>query len=324
MANPLLSIIVPIYNTEQFLPHCIESLINQRYKNIQIVLVNDGSTDDSLSVCRRFQEADNRIRVIDQPNQGVSKARNAGITAAEGEYIGFLDSDDFVAHEMYEELLRQIQLDGSQCAALINFSVRTPGKKYYETRVPISRQDAIGELFQLRFPTSMWAYLYKAELVRDIVLSEDIHFFEDFEFNYNVLKKCNVISVCNKDFYNYRQNPESINHQEINAKKISCLKIYKKLKSEIDELGDELAEKALYFRAHFIVSMILAFASSGSTRREGFGLQIRDDARGFFLKMIKAKYVPVTHKLVIISFSVWPWFATGMVNLAKKSRNYFR
>jgi glycosyltransferase involved in cell wall biosynthesis len=147
MNEPLISIVVPIYNPGLYLVKCIESLINQTYRNIQIILVNDGSQDGSQDICKKFKELDSRVFVIDQQNQGVSKARSAGIEAAVGEYIGFVDSDDFVDLEMYQVLLSKIRAEESECVTLVNFTIKPPCKNILDVGRPIDNIEAIGELF---------------------------------------------------------------------------------------------------------------------------------------------------------------------------------
>src|SRR5690554_1425135 len=104
MMNTKISIIVPIYNAEQFLPKCIESIQNQTSKNLENNLVNDGSTDNSLNICYNYEKKDKRIIVIEKDNGSVSSARKAGLDIATGAYIGFVDSDDYISNDMYEKL----------------------------------------------------------------------------------------------------------------------------------------------------------------------------------------------------------------------------
>lgn len=109
MRNPLISVIVPVYNIEKYLPRCIESIRKQTYNNLEIILVNDGSTDTSGTICDEFAKKDTRIRVIHKENGGSSSARNAGIENAKGEYLGFVDSDDYIESEMYEKMICAIE-----------------------------------------------------------------------------------------------------------------------------------------------------------------------------------------------------------------------
>ena len=106
----MISVIVPVYNCERFLDRCVESLVAQTCSEIEILLVNDGSKDGSLAVCRKWEARDKRVIVIDRPNGGVSAARNAGLDRARGDYIAFVDSDDWIDSTMYEKLLKKANM----------------------------------------------------------------------------------------------------------------------------------------------------------------------------------------------------------------------
>lgn len=304
MFEPLVSIIVPIYNAEKYLHQCIESLIKQEYKNLEIILVNDGSQDSSLAICKSFEKIDSRILVLNQKNQGVSRARAAGIEAAEGEYIGFVDSDDFIDPKMYLVLLTKILTEGSQCATLIDFTIRPPSKSVIKSKSPVDNIGAIGELFLLRFPTSMWAYLYKTDLVKDIKLSDDIHFFEDLEFNFNYLKACDKVSICKGGYYNYRANLDGINHQGLNAKKLSCLNIHDRIIKDSSVFCNEyLNRRSVFFRANFVISMIVSFSRSSFVDKRDLSVLKRNNYMVFFGSFF-SKYVPVKYKLVMFCFLI--------------------
>ena len=113
----LISIVVPVYKVEPYLDKCVSSIVNQTYKNLEIILVDDGSPDNCPVMCDAWAEKDNRIRVIHKPNGGLSDARNAGMSAATGELIAFVDSDDWIAPDMYEKLYHRLTEDGSDIAA---------------------------------------------------------------------------------------------------------------------------------------------------------------------------------------------------------------
>ena len=119
----LISVVVPIYNTESYLDKCIGSIVNQRYSNLEIILVDDGSTDNSLDICRKWERADRRIVVLHQENQGLSAARNTGIRTAKGKFIGLVDSDDYIAPDMYLRLYRAIT-DMNADVAICSFAYR--------------------------------------------------------------------------------------------------------------------------------------------------------------------------------------------------------
>ena len=110
---PEISIIVPVYNVEKYLPRCVDSILNQTFTNFELILVNDGSTDRSGIICDQYKKRDNRIKVIHKTNEGVSKARNIGISEAKGRYIEFIDSDDWIERSLLEDTLKQIRIDNS-------------------------------------------------------------------------------------------------------------------------------------------------------------------------------------------------------------------
>ena len=105
LLNDKISVIIPIYNTEKYLPRCIESIIKQTYDNIEIILVNDGSTDQSSKICKKYSRIDNRVVLIEQDNKGAAAARNTGLRHATGNYIGWVDSDDYIEPDMFEKML---------------------------------------------------------------------------------------------------------------------------------------------------------------------------------------------------------------------------
>ena len=107
MKGPLISVIVPVYKVEQYLDRCLQSIVNQTYKNLEIILVDDGSPDNCPQICDEWAKRDKRIKVIHTQNRGVSTARNIGIDVANGQYIGFVDSDDWIEEDMYEFLLKK-------------------------------------------------------------------------------------------------------------------------------------------------------------------------------------------------------------------------
>ena len=112
----LISVIVPVYNAGDYFNHCVDSILNQTYKRIELILVDDGSTDDSRARCDEFAKSDNRIKVIHKANGGAASARNAGLDAATGDYIGFVDADDWIDSDMYEIMLSEIIKYGADAA----------------------------------------------------------------------------------------------------------------------------------------------------------------------------------------------------------------
>ena len=128
-SQPKISVIVPVYKVENFLDRCVESIVGQTYENLEIILVDDGSPDNCPAMCDGWAEKDSRIRVIHKENGGVSSARNAALDIATGDYIGFVDSDDWIEPEMYSSLIQQISESGKHIALCSSFAVEISGER---------------------------------------------------------------------------------------------------------------------------------------------------------------------------------------------------
>lgn len=217
--NPLISIIVPIYNSEKYLGDCIDSILKQTYENIQLCLVNDGSVDASLSICRDFEKKDVRIIVIDQKNSGVSVARNCGIKFATGDYITFIDSDDMIEKKFIQELVSELNCSGSDVAfsgytllfgeKKVNKSARIESGQYKFEDLQDKLIDD-GTLSGMLFG-SVWGALYKRQIILDydVRFKDTIRLNEDGLFNLTYLKHANSISVLSSTGYLYRQYTKS-------------------------------------------------------------------------------------------------------------------
>lgn len=173
MNQELISIIVPVYNIREYLPRCVESLCRQTYKNIEILLVDDGSTDGTGELCDLLAERDNRIRVFHKENGGSSSARNLGVENAKGEYFGFVDSDDYVSPEMYQLLYEGIQTYGVPVAQIGRDELNEAGERMPDVCIPPKEPELIGEkeflreLLMHRGDCSFCTKLFKRELFKE-------------------------------------------------------------------------------------------------------------------------------------------------------------
>lgn len=215
------SIIVPVYNTKKYLEKCITSIINQTFKSIEIILVNDGSTDDSLSLCRKLEKSDRRIRVFSQKNSGPSCARNFGLQRANGDYILFIDSDDYIESNMVEEMYN-IMIRGQYDMVMCNYDiidgdkVRSKKTKFNGEYLIKDKNVFLEQLYTTDFDIipSPCNKLYKKDIINsnNIFFDERLSRAEDFWFNFEYLKNVKNVYVINKEFYKYVQNNNSIMH----------------------------------------------------------------------------------------------------------------
>ena len=230
MSNPLISIIVPVYNVEKYLPKCVESLLAQTYSNLEIILVDDGSVDASGQICDTYAAKDSRVRVIHQPNAGVSAARNAGLKAARGEYIGFVDADDWVEPDMYEYLYGLISKENAHLA-MCNFYTFTDSD--CKPVIQISADYAMYPLTSIfDFPSwiYLWNKLFKKSTLGDQLFNSQVSYGEDSSFIFECIKKQGLLSVGNQPKYYYRHNPKSAS----NSFKKSHLSLLENRKQEME------------------------------------------------------------------------------------------
>lgn len=200
-----ISIIVPIYNAEKTLERCIKSLINQSYKNIEIILINDGSSDRSLNICNTYRKVDKRIKVITQNNMGVSLTRNNGIENSTGAYIGFIDADDFINEKYYEKLHNEMtekNADLAICNYNIIYNKRDERIKSNSSSFVIDSPEEYHKNIKI-YNGFLWNKLFKRSIIGNLRLDKKIHYCEDELFVTQYVEKCNLISYISEPLYNY-------------------------------------------------------------------------------------------------------------------------
>lgn len=205
---PKVSVIVPIYNVEKYLEKCLISLVNQTLQEIEIILVNDGSKDKSGEIAKQYQEKySHKIIYLEKENGGLSDARNFGISHATGEYIAFLDSDDYVELEMYEEMYQTAQKENSDMVQC-NFYWEYPKKRKLGKVEIYDKKDRIEKA-----RVEAWNKLIKREILqRTKVEFPNGYRYEDVEFTYQLLPYLKKISFLNKPYIHYIQRPNSISN----------------------------------------------------------------------------------------------------------------
>ncbi len=230
--NPLISVIVPVYNVEEYLPRCIDSIINQTYKNLEIILVDDGSPDNCGKICDEYAKKDSRIVVIHKENGGQSTAKNMALDIAKGEYIGFVDSDDYIAPNMYEELYQNLidnQCDIAMCGRYNVYDDRTEKVFVIDKPMVMENEDIIK-----RFLT--WDNVDSAgcdKLIHKSLLT-GIRFpagyvCEDVIFVYRVLERCKRMIHIGAPMYYYVQRQGSTSRSTFSGKTMGLLMYHKEV-----------------------------------------------------------------------------------------------
>lgn len=217
--NFKISVIVPVYNCDKFIDTTVNSIVNQTYKNLEIILVNDGSIDSSPEICDAWAEKDSRIKVIHKLNGGASSARNAGLDIASGDYIAFVDGDDYIDSDMYEIMLGHIMQYGADAAAcgMVRENKNAPDEEWGSADAELEIVDNIELLKQIGqacgiLPVSPCNKLFSKKVIGDIHFDTRFKYAEDVLFNYYVAKNINKMVVQNNARYHYVNNADSVSH----------------------------------------------------------------------------------------------------------------
>lgn len=240
------SVIIPIYNVEKFLRRSLDSIISQKYKNLEIILVNDGSTDKCLEICREYESVDDRIIVIDKSNGGVSSARNAGLTICSGDYITFADPDDYLEINMYDTMVDELEKNSAE-AVVCNFYRIIKGKKHKNdidiNKLGIKKNDETLKniFFSTDFEGFPWNKLFLRQAILDretndfILFEEGIVAYEDSLYCAKVFPKVSKVVFIGEPLYNYEQNDNCISVRKYFSSEqiLQGIETYKKICDEI-------------------------------------------------------------------------------------------
>lgn len=271
--EPKISVIVPVYKVEKYLEKCVKSLVNQSYKNLEIILVDDGSPDNCPALCDSYAKQDNRIKVIHQENMGLSAARNAGIDIASGEYIGFVDSDDYIHKNMYEVLMKTC-LDNHCDIAVCSLKkfekeieadevITEPGLELYE------KEKKFEAYFKLHGTEMIvaWNKLYKKELFHNVRYPKGkIH--EDEFTTYILIGAAERVAFVNFPFYYYFQRAESIMGQGFSLKSLDRLEAFKLRQQYFKSLGNEYIYQLGLYNMQYWIMLYFTFAGNNMEYRK--------------------------------------------------------
>lgn len=230
MEECLISLIVPVFNVkEKYLRECIDSIKEQSYSNLEIMLIDDGSTDQSGKICDFYAEMDKRIRVIHKKNGGVSSARNYGLQNASGDYVMFVDSDDILEKDMIKYLITTAKkteagITVCSCYHMTNRGDRNNNKLIAtKTVTPSEGIEYLAyniNVYDELETTAVWGKLYKKSVIENIKFNENMILGEDFIFNYYAINKTNSVTYSNQKLYNYRILETGIMHKKQDSDKI--------------------------------------------------------------------------------------------------------
>ena len=318
----LISVIVPIYKVEQLLSMCIESLLNQKNTNFELVLVDDGSPDQCGLICDNYAQKDSRVKVIHKKNGGLSDARNAGLKIASGEYIAFVDSDDWVAPDYLSLMLETLKLSGSDiCECEV---VRTSGKVEFEhiTQSDSEVFSTVEALNQLiidgTFHQYVWNKLYKRSCIEGIYFPVGKTNEDEF-WTYQVFGKAKRIVKTSKVLYYYFQREGSIMGCGYNLKRLEALEAKQQRQFYIEQYFPELAGLAkinLFESCIYSGQMTLKYLSDNEKKK---AIKIIDNAqKKCRLDTKEISYVSGSSKLWIQLAKINFWGLCSLKNLLRR------
>lgn len=248
MKKPLVSILVPVYNVEAYLRQCLESIINQTYDNLQVILIDDGSTDGSYSIMQDYAKNDSRIEIYHQVNQGVSTTRNHLLEKVKGDYVLFVDSDDWLELNAVETITN-IQQEGNYDIITFQMGANDQNVAKYD------RETAIMHFLEHKtFRGSLWNKAIRAALFSGLAFNQSISYGEDALMTWQILQRVNSVKLIPNRLYNYRMNSASLSHAIFNEKKFSAYYVWEQICSETEQLWPKYLDIA---HARYSIEMTL-------------------------------------------------------------------
>lgn len=278
MSFPIISIIVPIYNASLYLEGCLISIQKQTFKNLEVILIDDGSIDDSVIISQKFCNKDSRFQLIKKSNGGVSSARNVGLDNVTGDYILFIDSDDCIAINHVESLYNAI-IEFSADICISDFQRVSPDsywqlvhsneKSKVIEKYKLTKQQALEEILsRKKISWEVCAKLYSAKVIKSLRFNEKEVIGEDFTFAYLALHHANNIAVSLNQSYNYLTNIHSATHQAFSHKNLMILTTASNFRQFITDYYPELDWCSIFFSTHAKLEVVDKILKEAKSRKD--------------------------------------------------------
>lgn len=296
----LISIIVPVHNSEKYLKRCLDSIIAQSYKNIEIIIIDDGSTDTSNEICKEYSLIDNRIKMITIKNSGVSNARNKGLNIAKGEYIAFVDSDDTIDKKFIETMYEYCQkYDSKLCAVNLNYCYKNQLDRPLKMKTGVFNKEQYYILLIKNVKGFVCNKLYHKSLINNIRFNSKISICEDLLFNIEIATSVKNIVVINEYLYNYFQNNEGTYNNTYNSKRISEIYAYDRI---IKLVNNNCPEALLMYKYEYLIMAINQknkYKKAKYNNKEEYKI-IEDSIKKYYKEIMSSKQIKLIKKIYII------------------------
>ena len=330
MSSPLITVIVPVYNNDSFLSECIESILNQSYRKLEVIVVDDGSIDSSFSICKKYEKLDSRVKAIRQDNMGVSVARNKALNQASGDFVCFVDSDDFLAEDFVEYMLHLINETDSQIAIVPDvIYYPTVEREYSEEElktVTWTGEKTACEMLYGKIEIGPWNKLIKREIIEknNIRFNEELAGGEGYLFSIESFSEATRVAVGHKRVYYYR-----VDNYKSTMSKFRHNIFHDSLKSvgimQNKFLGKKKLEKACryaYWRVYITFLNNLIATGSIKENFNDFNILVHNSRkyayRSFFAE------VPLKRKAKDLLYFVSPSFVARLNVMCNKKRKFNR
>ncbi|MFV0342988.1 MAG: glycosyltransferase family 2 protein [Anaerocolumna sp.] len=315
MIKPLISVIVPIFNTQDYLARCIDSILEQSYTNIEILLVNDGSTDKSPDICDNYAVIDKRISVIHKVNGGISDARNQGLDRASGDYVTFLDSDDFL-HPNFLKYLLYLSLKYN-CETSVCSLYMGNGNNFIDKAIPkINIYTKVEAFLSRRMKSGVVGKLYRTALFDNVRFPVSDHFnYEDEALSYRLLYRCNRVCYTSRNLYYYFQSPCSTTRNTKHFKSIDFYDILEKRCEFFSTKEKELLE----FSYEYACRCLMLFYMNCTKDKENTNdiEELLHIYKNYYFKMLHNKVTTKKYKVMFTMFYLNPKVITYFIHKFK-------
>jgi len=304
-----LSVIVPVYNNEKLIARCVNSILNQNFEDLEVIIVNDGSTDRTKSICEKLAKNNPKVNLITISNNGVSNARNEGLKLAKGDYIGFVDSDDFIDKNMFNKLLKaafETNAEIVECG-YIEINVANNSKKDINVGDAIysSSSQILKKYFMRKNSTSfVWNKIYKSDLIKKVNFS-DYKYSEDYLFNVEAILSCRKKVSIDDCLYNYWRSENSVTYKALNPAKFEQLHVADKIINITSQRYSSLTAFAALFKLRIIIGLIKEINNSDNAEFTRLSDSMVEQYREIFeryMKTILLSSLNLKEKLYYIYF----------------------
>lgn len=306
-----ISIIIPVYNTEEYLPRCIDSVVRQTYEDWELLLVDDGSKDGSGSICDRYAEQDTRIRVIHNQNQGPAASRESGIKNTESEFVMFVDSDDWLDENIVQIMYQQMEKSGAGIVCCFYQDIKENGRVMHPYRVReeyidcMNVQDCMYQMHHTRNLTgSPWAKLFRRELFQNVDFCRDVTIGEDYSMIVQLVEKAARVRIISRELYFRFVRDGSISHGGYTQRHRYAFDNYMRLRLKLIKDYPEIASDIIAFHTEYEMAVITAMCRNDQYDREVI-VKLKNDLRANMKNTLGHTVVPLYMKgcAVLIAYA---------------------